>query len=112
MEFSIPVHPPNGTSKDFRHIQSTQRDYGQQVETRRPIINKLTDNLKMEGEVQLKTDYKQSYVQQQEPIRPEIKRMHSTLAIATGDFAKASVSLSFSLLWPNIRLDQVRSLHQ
>jgi hypothetical protein len=33
----------------------------------------------------------QSYVQKAEPIRPEIKRMHSTLAVAGGDFATESV---------------------
>jgi hypothetical protein len=47
----------------------------------------LHDNLKKEGDVDLQTAYMQSYVQKAEPVRPEIKRMHSTLAVAGGDFA-------------------------
>ncbi len=52
----------------------------------------------MEGQVDLKTAYNQSYDQKQEHMRPEIKRMHSTLALATGDFVKASVSLISSYI--------------
>ena len=86
---NIPVHPANGAY--YSEVQqSTQRDYGQ-VESKRPIINKLHDNLKMEGDVDLQTAYQKSYVQQAEPVRPEIKRMHSTLAVASGDFATESV---------------------
>jgi hypothetical protein len=61
------------------------------TKSKRPIINKLHDNLKMEGDVDLQTAYMQSYVQKAEPVRPEIKRMHSTLAVAGGDFATESV---------------------
>jgi hypothetical protein len=45
----------------------------------------------MEGDVDLQTAYMQSYVQKAELVRPEIKRMHSTLAVAGGDFATESV---------------------
>lgn len=88
LQDNIPVHPANGNDVDGQ-VQSTQRDYGQ-VESKRPIINKLHDNLKMEGDVDLQTAYQQSYVPGQS-VRPEIKRMHSTLAIAGGDFTTESV---------------------
>jgi hypothetical protein len=92
LQDNIPVHPTNGAYyKADQQPQSTQRDYGHQFESKRPIINKLHDNLKMEGDVDLQTAYMQSYVQKAEPIRPEIKRMHSTLAVAGGDFATESV---------------------
>jgi hypothetical protein len=72
--------------------QSSQsrKDYVE-FHAERPIINKLHDNLKMEGDVDFQTAYMQSYVQKAEPVRPEIKRMHSTLAVAGGDFATESV---------------------
>ncbi|KAK4004593.1 Uncharacterized protein APZ42_018445 [Daphnia magna] len=88
LQDNIPVHPTNGYTDGQQ--QSTQRDYGQ-MEAKRPIINKLHDNLKMEGDVDLQTAYMQSYVQKADPVRPEIKRMHSTLAVAAGDFATESV---------------------
>jgi hypothetical protein len=92
LQDNIPVHPTNGAYyKADQQPQSTQRDYGHQFESKRPIINKLHDNLKMEGDVDLQTAYMQSYVQKAEPVRPEIKRMHSTLAVAGGDFATESV---------------------
>ena len=90
LQDNIPVHPTNGAYYTGEQ-QSTQRDYGHQFESKRPIINKLHDNLKMEGDVDLQTAYMQSYVQKAEPVRPEIKRMHSTLAVAGGDFATESV---------------------
>ena len=88
LQDNIPVHPTNGAYYDGQ-VQSTQRDYGH-VESKRPIINKLHDNLKMEGDVDLQTAYKQSYVPA-ESVRPEIKRMNSTLAVASGDFVTESV---------------------
>ena len=88
LQDNIPVHPANGNYIDTQ-IQSTQRDYGH-FESKRPIINKLHDNLKMEGEVDLQTAYQKSYVPGQ-PVRPEIKRMHSTLAVAGGGFTTESV---------------------
>jgi hypothetical protein len=93
LQDNIPVHPTNGAyyKAGDQQPQSTQRDYGHQFESKRPIINKLHDNLKMEGDVDLQTAYMQSYVQKAEPVRPEIKRMHSTLAVAGGDFATESV---------------------
>ncbi len=97
LQDNIPVHPTNSITTDYykavgdQQPQSTQRDYGHQFESKRPIINKLHDNLKMEGDVDLQTAYMQSYVQKTDPVRPEIKRMHSTLAVAGGDFATESV---------------------
>jgi hypothetical protein len=93
LQDNIPVHPTNGAyyKAGDQQPQSTQRDYGHQFESKRPIINKLHDNLKMEGDVDLQTAYMQSYVQKAEPVRPEIKRMHSTLAVAGGDFVTESV---------------------
>lgn len=91
LQDSIPIHPKNGGyAEGFQH-QTTNRDY-QPLEARRPVVKKLDDHLKMEGEVEARTFYKEAYGQQQEAIRPEVKRMHSTLAISTGDFAKSSVS--------------------
>lgn len=90
LQDNIPVHPTNGSYYTEGQQQSTQRDYGH-MESKRPIINKLHDNLKMEGDVDLQTAYMQSYVQKAEPVRPEIKRMHSTLAVSGGDFATESV---------------------
>ena len=91
LQDNIPVRPMNGVHA-HEQPQSTQRDYGP-VESRRPIINRLVDNLKtgqLEGAMDMQTAYGTSYVPG-ESHRPEIKRMHSTLALGRGDIAKESV---------------------
>lgn len=43
--------------------------------------------MNLKGEADLSTAYNKSYVQQQTTERPEIKRMHSNLAVGGGRFA-------------------------
>ena len=86
LQDNIPVHPANGANVQ---LQSVQRDYGQ-FEAKRPVIHRLQDNLRMEGGIDGKSAYAASFVPG-EPVRPEIKRMHSTLGLARGDFVKESV---------------------
>lgn len=86
LQDNIPVHPANGVSVQ---MQSVQRDYGQ-LDAKRPVIHRLHDNLKMEGAVEAQSAYTASY-RPGEAVRPEIKRMHSTLGLGRGDFVKESV---------------------
>jgi len=68
------------TNKSIQHVDFPE------FHPKRPIIAKLIDNLKIEGEADLTTAYNKSYVQQQSTERPEIKRMHSNLAVGGGHF--------------------------